>query len=103
MAELADEQSVSSLPIESYLPESRSFCEDAQDERQLSSLTAVLDQVQEQPWLLDRHLDALVQTPLAALRSRCDRREDILAAPTQRIARLVYWLTKTRGHKTVGA
>ena len=57
--------------------------------------------MQEQPYLLDRHLDDLVGLPLRSLRSQIASADDLALSSAQRLARIVYWLTKVRGYKTV--
>ncbi|GAA5998840.1 Cin1p [Rhodotorula paludigena] len=76
--------------------------EDAEEQRILSSLCAILDEFQEQSFLLDPCLEALVSPLLNKLRAEARRPGARLASKRlSRLARLVYFVTKVRGAKTV--
>ncbi|GAA5904049.1 hypothetical protein JCM5296_002517 [Sporobolomyces johnsonii] len=77
--------------------------QEEQDEiKLLSGLCAMLDEYQEQSYLLDPSLEALVSPLLDALRQNVRRPKPRLAtARMQRLARLIYFLTKVRGAKTI--
>ncbi|GAA6008247.1 hypothetical protein JCM10207_000052 [Rhodosporidiobolus poonsookiae] len=74
-----------------------------QDEVQLlNELCGMLDGYQEQPQLLDPSLEALVSPLLLTLREQVRRRELPLSSKRlNRLARLVYFVTKVRGAKVV--
>ena len=62
----------------------------------------VLEEYQEQPQLLDPHLEALT-LPLTDKLSQCASKleDDALVANTMQVCRLLQSLVNTRGHKTV--
>ena len=63
-------------------------------------MCAILERYQEQPQLLDTHIESLV-TPLAeTLRSAC-RSDDVTESQIRRTCHVLYVLTKVRGFKVV--
>ncbi|KAI8447345.1 hypothetical protein BY996DRAFT_988193 [Phakopsora pachyrhizi] len=88
----------------------------------LGPLTRVLDSYQEQPYLLDPYLERIVipvirgmrrvlellQRPMEVKRPDGKTFDDIFSNPISagikldQIAQFLYWLTKIRGHKTIG-
>ncbi|CEQ43072.1 SPOSA6832_04967 [Sporobolomyces salmonicolor] len=76
--------------------------EEQEEIKLLSGLCAMLDEYQEQSYLLDPSLEALVSPLLDTLRQNVRRPNPRLAtARMQRLARLIYFLTKVRGAKTI--
>ena len=69
-----------------------------------------LNEYQEQAWLLDPHLERMLGPPIEAL---CDYARQYVRMDSETrpkissrvnlLATLLYWIIKTRGHKTVGA
>ncbi|KAF8327012.1 ARM repeat-containing protein [Cantharellus anzutake] len=82
--------------------------EDGNDKWALSKLQLLLDEYQEQAWLLDPYLERMLTPPIESLRNythqyvrtEAKKRPRISSRVTQ-LAMLIYWITKTRGHKTV--
>ncbi|BGP51780.1 hypothetical protein JCM10450v2_007736 [Rhodotorula kratochvilovae] len=76
--------------------------DDADEQRMLNGLCAMLDEYQEQSYLLDPSLEALVSPLLSTLREQVRRPDCNLAGKRiGRLARLVYFVTKVRGAKTI--
>ncbi|GAA5945250.1 hypothetical protein JCM1841_001512 [Sporobolomyces salmonicolor] len=76
--------------------------EEQEEIKLLSGLCAMLDEYQEQSYLLDPSLEALVSPLLDTLRQNVRRPNPRLATVRmQRLARLIYFLTKVRGAKTI--
>lgn len=70
---------------------------------QLTSL-GQLDDYQEQSYLLDPSLETLVSPLLASLREQLRRQGSQLGGKrVERVAKILYWFTKVRGSKTIGA
>ncbi|GAA5868482.1 hypothetical protein JCM3774_005393 [Rhodotorula dairenensis] len=72
------------------------------EQRQVEQLCILLDEYQEQPYLLDPSLECMVSPLVGALRDTLQA--DKLSAGSRRLgrlAKLLYWLTKVRGPKTV--
>ncbi|KAJ3152343.1 hypothetical protein HDU86_005872 [Geranomyces michiganensis] len=84
--------------------------ETAAQDRRFAHARELLDAYQEQPWLLDAHLEQLVQPTMARLQVLMSLLYEVgdaeLAAHCMRetfrpLLGLIYHLTKVRGHKTV--
>ncbi|GAA5985688.1 hypothetical protein JCM10908_007072 [Rhodotorula pacifica] len=73
------------------------------DERvQLSQLCQILDEYQEQPYLLDPSLESIVTPVVAALRRALQSDSpSTTSGRVANLAKLLYWLTKVRGSKTI--
>lgn len=69
----------------------------------LSQLRTILDEDQEQSYLLDPHLEAMVTPPVQALQRAVKSRRDLTTKNEDicRIARLLYSYAKVRGYKTI--
>ncbi|PWN18835.1 ARM repeat-containing protein [Microstroma glucosiphilum] len=69
----------------------------------LSQLRAILDDYQEQSYLLDPHLEAMVMPPVQALQRAVKSRRNLTSDNEDvcRIARLLYSYAKVRGYKTI--
>ncbi|GAA5936493.1 hypothetical protein JCM3775_000835 [Rhodotorula graminis] len=68
----------------------------------LASLCAMLDEYQEQSYLLDPVLESLVAPLLSTLRAQVRRPScNFVGKRLARLARLVYFVTKVRGAKTI--
>ncbi|PWZ02675.1 ARM repeat-containing protein [Testicularia cyperi] len=74
----------------------------------LASLLSILDDYQEQPYLLDPYLDRIVSHPVAALQrhiraaSSASSSTHVLDTETvQSLSKLIYTYTKLRGYKTI--
>jgi hypothetical protein len=69
----------------------------------LSQLRIILDEYQEQSYLLDPHLEAMVTPPVEALQRAVKSRRDLTTDNEDvcRIARLLYSYAKVRGYKTI--
>lgn len=66
-------------------------------------ITWQLDEYQEQPYLLDPHLELLLSPLIAAFRTHIKLPHPQLDTPRlQRISHLIYFFTKVRGAKTIG-
>ncbi|KAN0063038.1 hypothetical protein ACQY0O_004201 [Thecaphora frezii] len=67
----------------------------------LDAMSAILDEYQEQPYLLDPYLEQMVVPPIAALQAHI--RSTHLHQPQTIVllSRLVYLYTKVRGYKTI--
>jgi hypothetical protein len=62
-----------------------------------------LDEYQEQPYLLDPHLETLLSPLIAAFRNQIKSPKAQLDTPRlERISHLIYFFTKVRGAKTIG-
>ncbi|GAA5944447.1 hypothetical protein JCM10213_002657 [Rhodosporidiobolus nylandii] len=75
---------------------------DRREEERLRELCGLLDEYQEQPHLLDPSLESLVSPLLLALRQQVRQPEPPLTSKRlNRLARLVYYVTKVRGSKVI--
>lgn len=62
-----------------------------------------LDEYQEQPYLLDPHLESLLSPLLAGFRAHIKQPQASLStARLERVSHLIYFFTKVRGPKTIG-
>ncbi|PWN32854.1 ARM repeat-containing protein [Meira miltonrushii] len=79
----------------------------ANAEAALRKLTAILDRYQEQNYLLDPYLEAIVGPPVRALQQctfqslKGGEASSQIFDDVQRLARLLYHYTKVRGYKTI--
>lgn len=63
-----------------------------------------LDEYQEQPYLLDRSLESMVSPVVVTLRRALQADSSSMSSRRiARLAKLLYWLTKVRGSKTIGS
>ncbi|KAJ8291733.1 Tubulin-specific chaperone D [Rhodotorula toruloides] len=76
--------------------------EEREEQAALGRLCAVLDDYQEQSYLLDPSLETLVSPLLASLREQLRRQGSQLGGKrVERVAKILYWFTKVRGSKTI--
>lgn len=75
----------------------------AAKDKQLNQLRTILDEYQEQSYLLDPHLEAMVLPPVRILQAAVKGQGSQLRLDPrlQGIARLLYLYTKVRGYKTI--
>ncbi|BGP03558.1 hypothetical protein RTG_03167 [Rhodotorula toruloides ATCC 204091] len=76
--------------------------EEREEQAALGQLCTVLDDYQEQSYLLDPSLETLVSPLLASLREQVRRQGSQLGGKrVERVAKILYWFTKVRGPKTI--
>ncbi|KAG0666856.1 hypothetical protein C6P46_003566 [Rhodotorula mucilaginosa] len=95
---LAGVEKLTDLDLHSSPDDATDRCE----QREVEQLCNLLDEYQEQPYLLDRSLESMVSPVVFALRGALQA--DSSSKSSRRIARLaklLYWLTKVRGSKTI--
>ncbi|EPQ28849.1 uncharacterized protein PFL1_03652 [Pseudozyma flocculosa PF-1] len=67
----------------------------------LAGLAAILDEYQEQSYLLDPYLERMVTPPIEVLQAHIRGLESLDADVVVRLSRLVYLYTKIRGYKAI--
>ncbi|BGP27717.1 tubulin-specific chaperone D [Rhodotorula toruloides] len=76
--------------------------EEREERAALGRLCAMLDDYQEQSYLLDPSLETLVSPLLTSLRVQVRRQGSKLGGRRiERVAKILYWFTKVRGSKTI--